>query len=306
MNTELKYINAEIEKNPEGFIKTVNNEYYSQLVEIADDIENNKNERPIILLSGPSGSGKTTTALMLEKILDERGVETHTLSMDNYFNPLNKEEQRLAAEGKMDLESPQRVDTEFLNIQLKSINDCEPIELPKYDFITSSRVKSGKSFQRKQGELVILEGIHALNPDVITLPDDELSKIYVSVRTRITDGDITLHPSKIRLMRRMVRDRNFRKRSLDETLNMFHNVEEGENKYIMPYKYRSNYDVDTFMAYEICAYKNCLINDLSLMTDKPVVHDATEILGKTLPIEPSAIPSESLICEFLGNGQFSY
>ena len=306
MSIDITQINNSITSHPQDFIRSFDCSYHSRLCEIACDIAENRDKRPVILLSGPSGSGKTTTALMIEKILDDMGIQTHTLSMDNYFCSLTDEEKSLMAEGKIDLESPARVDSEFLSAQLEDIYSCRPVELPRYDFETSSRSSSGKIFHRKQGELVILEGIHALNPDVITLPDEESAKIYVSVRTRITDGGLTLHPSKIRLMRRLVRDLNFRKRSLKETINMFASVEEGENKYIMPYKYRSTYDVDTFMPYEVGVYKNALFSDLSKLSDMPVIKDALHILSSAEPLPPQLIPPTSLICEFVGNGQFTY
>lgn len=306
MNIEIERINAGLENNTAEFIQTVNHIYSEHLSGIAADIAAHAEERPVILLSGPSGSGKTTTSMMIEKLLDNMNIQTHTLSMDNYFRPLSPEEQRLAAEGKMDLESPARVDEELLNSQIEAIMRCEPINLPRYNFVTSSREYSDDVFQRKPGELVIFEGIHALNPDVITVPDEQISNIYVSVRTRITCGGIVLHPSKVRLMRRMVRDRNFRKRSLRETLNMFESVESGENKYIMPYKYRSDYDIDTFIAYEINAYRNALYDDLSEMKDEPLLSDIAEVLGNTRPLEPSEITPDSLVCEFFGNGQFAY
>ncbi|MBE6857400.1 MAG: adenylyl-sulfate kinase [Ruminococcus sp.] len=306
MSIDITEINYGINSDPSGFIHQADSHYHTRLREIACDIAENRTKRPVILLSGPSGSGKTTTALMIEKILDDMGIQTHTLSMDNYFCSLTKEEKALMSEGKIDLESPLRVDSEFLSAQLEDIYNCRPVELPRYDFETSSRVFTGTVFERKQGELVILEGIHALNPDVITLPDEETAKIYVSVRTRITSGELTLHPSKIRLMRRLVRDLKFRKRALRETINMFASVEEGENKYIMPYKYRSTYDVDTFMPYEVCAYRQALFSDLSAITDEDVICDAMTVLSSTSPLSFDLIPPESLICEFIGNGQFTY
>ncbi len=306
MSIDITEINSGITSNPSDFIHQADNNYHQRLIDIARDIAENRSRRPVILLSGPSGSGKTTTALMIEKILDDMGIQTHTLSMDNYFCSLTEEEKALMAEGKIDLESPLRVDSEFLSTQLEDIYNCKPVELPRYDFETSSRASTGTVFERKQGELVILEGIHALNPDVITLPDEETAKIYVSVRTRITSGELTLHPSKIRLMRRLVRDLKFRKRSLRETINMFASVEEGENKYIMPYKYRSTYDVDTFMPYEVCAYRQALFSDLSAIDDEEVIGDAMTVLSSTAPLSFNLIPPDSLICEFVGNGQFTY
>ena len=244
--------------------------------------------------------------MMIEKLLDDMGHETHTLSMDNWFCPLTEAEKALAAEGKMDLESPLRVDSQLLNQQIEAISACREIELPKYDFKTSTRTGSGRKFKRNKGEIVIFEGIHALNPAVITVPDSMISKIYVSVRTRISGENILLHPSRVRLMRRMIRDRNFRKRSLRETMNMFHSVEAGENKYIMPYKYRSDYDVDTFMSYELSAYRNDLLGQLGELSDVPEVRECIAVLEQLTPINKADITPDSLICEFIGNGQFKY
>ncbi len=300
MSIELNTINQKLETDAQDFILQTDCNYQQRLHEIADDIAKHREQRPIILLSGPSGSGKTTTAQMIEQILDTQGIETHTLSLDNYFRSLTDADKALFAQGKLDLESPNRVDSEFLTEQLSAIEAGEPVELPIYDFKESARVMSGNILHRKKGELVILEGIHSLNPDVIRIPDETTAKIYVSVRTRITNNGETLHPSKIRLMRRMVRDRLFRKRTLSDTLMMFRSVEEGENKYIMPYKYRSTYDVDTFMAYEICAYRDCLLGDLLGMTE-PELQDATAFLADAATMPDGVLPPTSLIREFVGS-----
>jgi len=305
MNIDLQTINTKVTENTAEFIRKSNADYLENLKKIADDIALHRDKKPIILLSGPSGSGKTTSALMIEKILDEQGIETHTLSLDNYFSPLTDQEKELFAAGKLDLESPKRVDSPFLTEQLQEIYQCRPVELPIYDFKDSVRIRSGKILHRRQGELVILEGIHSLNPDIIGFKDEHTAKIYVSVRTRISENGVLLHPSKIRLMRRLVRDMLFRKRSFQDTLMMFHSVEEGENKYIMPYKYRSDYDVDTFMPYEICAYRTFLLEAFRNMAGDPLIQDMLAFLEKAQEIPPQAITPDSLVCEFIGNGQFS-
>ncbi len=306
MNIEVTRINNGLTADPKGYVQAVNEEYQYQLERITENIISSRNDRPVILLSGPSGSGKTTTAFMIEKLLDEAGFETHTISMDNYFCPLTHEEKELAALGKMDLESPDRIDADLLNTQIESIQHGEEIEIPKYNFANSTREHSGLFLKRGKGELVIFEGIHALNPAVITVPDSKLIKLYVSVRTRVTCGDIILHPSKVRLMRRMIRDKNFRNRALRETMNMFHSVESGENKYIMPYKHRSDYDIDTFMAYELNAYRDSLIDQLRELSDFPELADVTAVLEQLVPLDKKDISRDSLICEFIGRGQFKY
>ncbi len=306
MNVEVTRINHEMEKNPQEYVKSVNEDYIYRLKKIVADIAEHQHERPVIVLSGPSGSGKTTTALTIGKMLTECGHKTHTVSMDNYFCSLTEEEKRLSALGKMDLESPQRIDKDLLNTHIELIGRGEPVEVPQYNFKTSSRKKEGKPFCRKHGELVIFEGIHALNPDVITVPDSHICKIYVSVRTRVTCGDIVLHPSKVRLIRRMIRDSNFRHRSLRETVNMFESVELGENRYIMPYKHRSDYDVDTFMSYELSLYRENLLSQLREMNDIKELADVTEVMENLISLDSSAVPYDSMVREFIGNGEFSY
>ncbi|MBR2284208.1 MAG: nucleoside kinase [Ruminococcus sp.] len=303
MNIELNRINEEIKYNAAEYINAVNTEYAAKVRSAAENIIAHRNERPVILLAGPSGSGKTTTAFMLEKLLDERGFETHTLSLDNYFRSLTEEERELAAAGKMDLESPERIDKELLNRQIEAIERCEPVDIPKYDFANSARKGTAMTLERSPGELVIFEGIHALNPELITVPDDQLCRIYVSVRTRIVCGDTVLHPSKVRLLRRMIRDSRFRKRPIAETLNMFHSVEQGENKYIMPYKYRSDFDIDTFIAYEIAAYKDTLLPEIKQI---PELEDLREVLEGSASLDNTLITPDSLICEFIGSGEFEY
>lgn len=301
MRVNLYTINEQLQRNPAAFIKKTNAAYENQLREIAQDIAANREEHPIILLSGPSGSGKTTSAVMMEKFLDEQGIETHTLSLDNYFSPFTDQERILFEKGELDLESPQRVDKHFLTQQLDDLYQCRPVELPTYDFKESRRIFDGQILQRKPGELVILEGIHSLNPDILDFPDEKTAKIYISVRTRIEMNGRILHPSKIRLMRRLVRDMLFRKRTFSDTIRMFRSVEKGAEKYIMPFKYRSDYGVDTFLSYEICAYRSFLLNALLEMADTPLIEDACRFLDAAYPLDTGQIPTDSLIREFIGS-----
>ena len=300
MNIEINRINDSIESDPLNYPRLADEEYTYRLRDIAEKIAENKSEKPVILLSGPSGSGKTTTSLMIAEILSNMGCKAHTLSLDNYFSPLSQEQKHLASLGKMDLESPDRIDKELLNSQIEAIGKCRPVEIPSYNFAESTREKSGIILERKEGELVIFEGIHALNPALVTVPDNRLCRLYVSVRTRVTCGEIVLHPSKIRLLRRMIRDRLFRRRSFHETMNMFRSVEEGENKYIMPYKYRSDYDIDSFMPYELGVYKGFLGGQFKELDEIPELADVKRVLANTLSMDRKYVPENSLIKEFIG------
>lgn len=298
-------LNTAMAADMAAFIRQAELDYHRQLDTIAAHIRQHAQRQPIILLSGPSGSGKTTTALMLERRLDEMGMETHTLSMDNYFRTLTPTQKALMAEGQLDLESPDRVDIPFLSCQLESIVAGEPTPLPRFNFHTHSRENSGEVLTRKPGELVILEGIHALNPAVVTVPDTRTTRLYVSVRTRLAvEKRHPLHPQKIRLLRRMLRDIRFRGRQLTDTLAMYHSVQRGEEAYIMPYKHRSSFDVDTFCPYEVSVYRPFLLAALEKLADHPDVTDILPVLRALTPVAEEAVPPTALIREFIGDSVY--
>ena len=170
--------------------------FLEELEKVADAIRQTAVERPVILLAGPSGSGKTTTAFLLERFLDNWDTETHTISMDNFFSTMTPQQREMAAKGKLDLESPARVDIPYLNRQLQSIIACKPTWMPRYHFPTTTRMDQDWQLTRKPGELLLLEGIHALNPEVITIPEEMTVRIYVSVRTRVTNDALWFRRKK--------------------------------------------------------------------------------------------------------------
>jgi len=307
MQISVHEINRRLAQERETFIAQADRRYRDAILAVAEDIWQNRLERPIVLLSGPSGSGKTTTAQNIERILDARGCETHTLSMDDYFHSLTPEQIALAAEGKFDLESPSRVDAELLSEQLEQMVQCRPVQLPRYDFVASRRVYDGRALTRKPNELVIVEGIHALNPDVVQLPDDETVRIYISVRTRVEYQGKLLHPSRVRLLRRMIRDELFRDRSLRETRVKFDSVEQGEQRYIMPYKHRADHELDTFIDYEPGVYRCRLLAELEAEDQNdPLIAELVGVLRSVDPLPPGHVPCDSLIREFIGDGCFAY
>ena len=174
--------------------------------------------------------------------------------------------------------------------------------MPRYDFKATQRIDSGKTLQRKPGEIVILEGIHALNPDVIRLPEEKICGIYVSVRTRVeVDGQI-LHPSYVRLLRRMLRDNVHRARSYAETADMFASVERGEELYIMPFKHRARFDVDTFHDYELAALKTLCNDAIMELPNLSLLQNAVKQIAG---MDTALVPETSLVREFIGNGVYA-
>ncbi|MGN1119649.1 MAG: uridine kinase, partial [Oscillospiraceae bacterium] len=264
-----------------------------------------REQRPVVLISGPSGPGKTTSASRMQALLRAKGCETHTISMDDYFLPQSANEAARDENGNIDYESPLRLDIPLFREHLEKLANCETIDIPSFDFAAQER-REGMPLKRNEGDLVILEGIHALNPLVTGDSDSYTNCVYVSVRTRISDSDgALLHPAKIRLMRRLMRDKLYRGRALRETFEFFKSVERGENLYIMPFKSRANFDIDTFIEYEASVYRDILLPELDAAEEecRDFYEDLSEIrrfLTMLDGVDRSFVPENSLIREFIG------
>ncbi len=306
MILNINEVNEVVERSLSTLISGVDAAYRKRVYSAGEEIIKNRRERPIITLSGPSGSGKTTTALILEKFLDDAGYETHTLSLDNYFKSLTPEEMVLAERGELDLETPKRIDADFLNSQLTDIYECRPVKLEEYNFKQSRREATGETLTRKPDELIIMEGIHALNPEVISIPEHETYRMYISIRTTVEAEGASLAPGVIRLLRRLIRDRQFRKRDFTKTIEMFDDVECGERLYIAPYQERANMSFDTFMPYELGVYKMIEHELEGVRGLHPEIDNLIKVLGKTAAVPAEAVPADSLVREYIGGSAFSY
>ena len=180
----------------------------------------------------------------------------------------------------------------------------ERIDIPEFDFARQQRI-SGMPLKRNAGDVIIIEGIHALNPLLTGDSESYTNCVYVSVRTRIEGDDGSLlHPAKIRLMRRLIRDKLYRGRSLPETFEFFRSVERGENLYIMPFKFRADFDIDTFIPYEPLVYRDILLPDLEQAEKTYEKYadyaDIALFLRQMTGIERGYVPENSLIKEFIG------
>lgn len=291
--------------NPSDFVSACEINFHERINTLADAVARDAAECPFVLISGPSGSGKTTTAHMIAERLEQTGMEAHIISLDNYFRTFTREEKELFLRNELDLESPDRMDGAFLASQLDDLMKGREVELPRYDFAQNARYMSGETIKLHRGEVLIFEGIHALNPAVLGSSDDYTTRIYVSVRTRIdhgtADGRSLLHPSKVRLARRMIRDSRERARTHGAVIDLYDSVERGENLYIMPYKYRADFDVDTFVPYELCVYKNFLPASLPKEQEEhPWLTELFDVLGALPTIDPATVPQNSLMREFIG------
>ena len=306
----LNELNESVLHDRKGFIERSEQNYRNEIKNVADHILERDHQMPIILISGPSGSAKTTTALRLATLLENAGKIVHPVSMDNYFRPVGDPGNEVDEDGRVDLESPKRLDMDLLNDHLEKFWKCEEVQMPTFDFATQTRGK-GKTLKRNEGEFVILEGIHALNPEITGNIGDHATTVYVSVRTRLkNDESNLLHPSKVRLMRRIVRDKLFRGRGVSETLDFFKWVQRGEQRFIMPYKDKAMFDIDTFIAYEPAVYKPFILNELlearDTYPDYEPFKDLEEFLTEIDGMERDDVPLNSLVREFVGGSHYEY
>lgn len=299
----IKQIN-ECALNAAEMVRKSEQRYADEIAAAAEHIYAERETRPVVLVSGPSGSGKTTTANRIARLLKDMGCGAHSISMDNYFKTLTPEEHELSDRGEFDYESPMRLDADLFKEHLLKISRCEPIDIPTFDFATQQS-KKGMTLKINRGDIVILEGIHALNPLVTGDSESYTTCVYVSVRTRIENecGDL-LHPSKIRLMRRLIRDKLYRGRAITETFEFFRSVERGEDLYIMPFKSRADFDIDTFAPYEPLIYRDILLPELetvgSQYADYERYADIERFLRELSSLPRTIVPENSLIREFIG------
>jgi len=305
----IQEINERLIASPESAVIDAEAAYDHTLRNLADVICRQASSRPIVLISGPSGSGKTTTACRLEQILDAAGYESHTLSMDNYYSDGIKNKDIVDQFGNPDYESPDRLDIDLLNTQLEQLARGEEVELPEFDFAAQKQRKSGRTLRRKPHELIIMEGIHALNPSVIGSAHDTAVRIYLSVRTRIVQDDRKLHPSLIRFARRLIRDNRTRGRVPEESCKMLSSISRGENLYIMPYKHYADHELDTFMGYELSVYRPFILDTVRTLAETAPADSGIPVLRDFLEqLEPAGeewIPEQSLVREFIGGSMFT-
>ena len=311
MAYQLQEINRRIDQDVKGFLEECDAEYTKRVNEAADAILENLHLSPIVLLSGPSGSGKTTTAQKIEEVLDKRGVETHTISMDNYFKTLDPKTAPRTVEGLIDFESPAIMDMDLLTRHFEMLSKGETILVPKFEFTRQMRNDHmGTPLKLGKDEIAIFEGIHALNDDCAGRHPQAMC-LYISARSDVVEGqDLRFKGTWMRLTRRAVRDYNFRGTGVAETMDMWVNVRRGEKLYISPFKHRANFVFDSSLPYEVSVMKNYAMPMLSAVPQENArrreLLDLIEGFKHFNPIDPELVPPASLIREFIGGGIYNY
>lgn len=294
-------INELVKNSPEKLIQETKDYYFSQVEECANEII--KDNSKVVLLSGPSGSGKTTTAKNIADNLNKKGKIAHVVSIDDFY--VGKGNYPLLPDGSEDFESVYSLDLDLFRKTVDEILTKDEVSLPRFDFATSSRKDNAYSLDLSKDDIIIFEGIHALNP--LLLPENhksEVFKLYVAVKTQIyKDDTLVLSSREIRLTRRMIRDNLFRNYEHQRTIRIWQNVLHGEEKYIRPFMKEADFVIDTIHPYEIGVYKSMVDNTKDLLGFEKET-EKIKHLSKKLEIfesiDKTLIPKTSMIREFIG------
>lgn len=282
--------------------------YNSQLANIADIIHKKMGKIKIVLLAGPTSSGKTTTARKLQVYLRTRGFKTHSISIDDYF--YNRKDTPKKANGDYDFESIRAVDTDLFNKHLVKLLDGEKVLLPEYNFILGEREYNGRSLQLGESDIVIIEGLHALNPELtLAIDDSSKYKIYISPLTQLNiDNHNRIHTSDTRRLRRIIRDNKYRGRDAAYTLKSWKHILEGEEEYVFPYQNTADIIINSALIYELGVLKTYAEPLLfSVNEDDEVYPEAIRLINflrNFLPIPSDDVPQASVLREFIGGSCF--
>ena len=280
-----------------------------KIAKIAEDIANRQGVK-LVLLAGPSSSGKTTSCKRLSIQLAVNGLKPLQISLDDYF--VDRDRTPKDDNGEYDFESIYALNLDLLNEQFNALFRGEEVELPKYDFPSGKRVKSGKKLKMEPNNVLVVEGIHALNPELTAhIPQEQIYRVYASALTTILlDNHNYIPTTDNRLLRRIIRDYKYRGVSAQETIHRWPSVRAGENKWIFPYQENADAMFNTAMLYELSVLKMQAEPLLQQVPENCEEHAEAYRLLKFLKyfkgIPYNNLPPTSLLREFLGGSSFHY
>ncbi|MBQ7419647.1 MAG: nucleoside kinase [Prevotella sp.] len=280
-----------------------------KIAQIADEIASRKGVK-MVLIAGPSSSGKTTTCKRLSVQLAVNGLQPVGISLDDYF--VSRNETPRDEKGDYDYEHLHALNIPLLNQQMNALLRGEEVELPRYDFQKGVSVASGRKLQLKGNEILVVEGIHALNPELTAqIPEEQKYRVYASALTTILlDNHNYIPTTDNRLLRRIIRDYKYRGVSAQETIRRWPSVRRGENRWIFPYQENADAMFNSAMLFELAVIRGQAIPMLEQVPESCVEYAEAYRLLKFLryirPIPEDQIPPTSLLREFLGGSSFEY
>lgn len=309
LNT-VRAINNAVKRDLKGFIAECEKEYHDQIESIAASVCEN-GAVSVIMLAGPSASGKTTTAHILRDKLTEKGRATQVISLDNFYLTADSPKMPILENGRLDFESVYSLDLDEIRLCINSITKDGFYDMPIFDFISRSRKSQRAHIDVRGGGIVIIEGLHALNPLMLQGIDPAtVYKIYISVNTPLINdnGTKALSSRQIRLIRRSCRDRIYRGADLYHTLKFWTAVVEGERKYLYIHKDTADIQISTLHSYELCVLRNAFLEMVENLESEAenyeYVMSAAKVIENMVSLSEEVVPWDSLIREFTKGGKY--
>ena len=278
-----------------------------KIAQISDMI-NEKKEIKAVFVAGPSSSGKTTFANRLAIQLKVNGLNPIPISLDNYF--VNREDTPKDENGEYDFESIKSIDVKFFKEQMKELFEGKEVEIPIFNFLTGYREKSGSKVKMPKNGILIIEGIHGLNPILTSsLDENNIFKIYISALTQLNlDNHNRISTADVRRVRRIVRDSLSRGKNAEETLLMWPSIKKGEEKNIFVYQEEADVMFNSTLVYELCVLKKKALEELDKVNADSSVYDEVKrlkaFLGFFDEIYKGLVPENSILREFIGGSIF--
>lgn len=289
---------------PKKFLDDCSYDYHSRVSDVAKEIFNDKSKK-IIMLAGPSSSGKTTTANLLSDMLNKKGSRAYTVSLDDFYYPRSVG-YPLDENGKPDYECVEALDIELLHFCFGELLKNGVAYFPVFDFSSGERINNAKKVELSENDVIIVEGLHALNPVITeTLDENRLYRVYVSVSSRVydEDGEVFLSKRDLRFIRRIVRDYAFRSTSPERTFEIWQSVMKGEDKYLFPFEGNADIKLNSFHPCEPCVLSEKAIKLLEMVTNGEYREKAALLTNKLKQFrntDYSILPADSLLREFTG------
>jgi uridine kinase len=299
-------INRLVKEDAPAFVEAAETDYRQNVDSIAAEIAAENPACRLVMLAGPSSSGKTTTAHMLKKALVKAGVGCESVSLDDFYR--GKDIAPLLPNGKRDYEALEALDVPEIQKCLYELVKNNSCDMPVFDFENHVPFPHRRHVVLKDREVAVVEGIHALNPKLISmLPEYRVHRIYISVKQGVhNDKGSILGPNDVRLVRRLVRDYHSRGTKPETTLSMWPNVMRGEYKYIKPFRKDANTTINSFHDYELNVLAKPALELLSTVSPESPEYPVAVRLKKALlffePLSPELVPKSSMIREFIGGG----
>ncbi len=299
----LSDINKSVASDVESFIESAEEGFDGSVSSLVERFVSDC-DCDIVLLAGPSSSGKTTTAGKIVEKINLSGRNAYTLSLDDYYH--NAADIPMTDKGVRDFENVNALDIDLIHKTFSDLIENRKAMVPEFDFVSGTRKSEMRSIELKKNDVIIVEGLHALNP-IITkgLDESHIYKVYISVSSRVTDDDgkVIFSKRNLRLVRRMIRDYHYRNTSVEKTFSQWPEVLKGEDKYIFPYEKNARFRIDSFHPYESSIFRDEAVELLDTVDNAscfyPLAQQLKEDFSRLRPIDISKMPDDSLLREFI-------